>query len=408
MTPSIIPFHDLRPGVHALTDASSISEIERTASTLTTRLDPASARTVLNDVDGFALGPSLSLLERWIVVDHVVADLIAVDSLDTSSDSLVRSFRYEPSEYDLLYGGAQLPSHREEAFLSHVRTGISAKGRSGQDNWPLLGNMAERLSLSLTLIPAEVFKKCSDVLGRTSQAIQTAHPDVSWRSFGFGLEKRYGEVLVEFYGKASFLARSNVGVERTLVYYETAAAAGVPLILHPHRYEEAKAIDLACCDAYASVRELLRTAFEDPIRSQLESLGQTHTVTVPPLVTQLIQIAGTQQVSIVDAAIEIKDSKNARSFRKWLSDLQQCLAARTIGGGVEALRILDELRRVASLWVAHLDVTVGVTHKKREFRLSWIPRVGALLDLLDKPTLRDPILNQKGYLNFLSSWYGKT
>jgi len=78
------------------------------------------------------------------------------------------------------------------------------------------------------------------------------------------------------------LARSNLGVERTLVYYETAAAAGIPLVLHPFRYEASKAIDAACCDAYLAVKEVLRTTFEGPIRSQLDSLGQTHTVAVPP------------------------------------------------------------------------------------------------------------------------------
>ena len=101
----------------------------------------------------------------------------------------------------------------------------------------------------------------------------------------------------------------------------------------------------------------------------------------------------------------MKDAKNARAFRKWLADIQVHLAEGTTGGKIEALRILDELKRVASLWTTHLDPTVGVTHKRRELRLSWVPRIGGLLDLLDKPTIRDPILNRKGYLTFVSSWY---
>ncbi len=69
MTPSFVPFHDLKSGAHALTDASSLIELRAHSGTLTTKLNPSMARTILNDLDGFSLKPSLSLLERWIVVD---------------------------------------------------------------------------------------------------------------------------------------------------------------------------------------------------------------------------------------------------------------------------------------------------------------------------------------------------
>jgi len=75
MTPSFLPFHDLKPGVHALTDASSINELRRKASTLSTKLNPGMARTILNDPDTFGLKPSLSLLERWIEWKEKGSDL---------------------------------------------------------------------------------------------------------------------------------------------------------------------------------------------------------------------------------------------------------------------------------------------------------------------------------------------
>jgi hypothetical protein len=398
VTPSFVAFHDLKPGTHAITDGGSVSELINNASMLSQKLDPSMARTILNDWEGFGLEPALGLLERWIIVDYLVADVVAVDSLNHSQGA-VKSFRHEPSTfYRPTLNSTDLARNREEAFLSHVT-------QVWNDNLPSLMSVAAEISLSFTLIPPAIFKKCVQTLGRTSQAIKAAHPEVTWANFGFGLEKGYGEFLVDFYGDASFLARSNFGVERTLFYYEIAATAGVPLVLHPDRNDETWAIDAACCDAYGSVKEVLRTAFEDPIRKELESLGQTHTVAVPPLVAKLIQIAGREGVSIIEAAAQIKDSKNARAFRKWLTEIQLHLAQGTTGGKVEALRMLDELRRVASLWTTYLDTTVGVTHKRRELRFSWVPRIGALLDLLDKPTVRDPILNRKGYLTFISSWF---
>jgi hypothetical protein len=357
------------------------------------------ARTILNDLPGFGLEPALSLLERWVVVDYLVVDLIAVDSLNRSTGA-VRTFRHEPDEIDILtHSRPELSRLREEAFLDHI------KCRLLNDDLAPLTTVAAGLSLSFTLIPPDVFERCMDLLGLTSRAIQTAHPEVTWARFGFGPEKEYGEILNKFYGNGAFLARSNFGVERTLVYYETAAAAGVPLILHPSRYKEARAIDAACCDAYVAVKEVLRTSFEDPIRSQIASLGQTHTIAVPPLVSKLIEVAGREGLSIIEAATQMKDAKNAREFRKWLADIQLHLAQGTLGGKVEALRMLDELRRVASLWTTYLDTTVGVTHKRRELQLSWVPRIGGLLSLLDKLTIRDPILNRKGYLTFVSSWF---
>ena len=99
MIPSFIQFHDLKPGDHALTDASSLLELKEHAHILMDKLNPAMVGTILSDVEGFGLGPSLNLLERWIVVEHLAADLVAVDSVNLGR-SAVKSFRYEPSEID--------------------------------------------------------------------------------------------------------------------------------------------------------------------------------------------------------------------------------------------------------------------------------------------------------------------
>lgn len=399
MIPTFIEFDELKPGTHALTDASSLNEFKQRASTLTAKLNPHLAQAILNDPDTFDLKPSLNLLERWIVVDNLAADLIAVDSLNQGT-AAVKSFRHDPDEFDLItLNRSQLASMRDEAFLDHI------KARLLSEDLADFIKISEDLSLSFTLIPPQVFTKCVDALNRTSRAIKSARPNITWGNFGFGLYKTYGELLADFYDYGYSLARSHLGVERTLVYYETAAAAGVPLILHPFRYDEAQAIETACFDAYTAVKEIVRTTFEEPIKQQLENLGQIHSIPLPPLAWKMVVEAGKEGLSIVQAAAKIKESKNARSFRKWLSDIQIHFAEGSTSGNLEALRILEELRRVTSLWTSNLDTKEGVTHKRRELRLSWIPRIGSLLDLLDKPTLRDPILNRKGYLTFVSSWF---
>lgn len=401
MKPTFIEFHDLKPGSHALTDASSLRELRSRAHVLSEKLNPAMAQTIVRDNDEIALRPSLNLLERWIVVDSLAADLIAVDSVNDGT-AAVKTFRYEPSEVDrLTLDSSELTATREKAFLEHI------KARLLHDDLAEFIDVMAGLSISFTLIPPNVFKKCVDILGRTSEAIKKAHPSVQWGNFGFGPEKEYGELLPDFYLYGWALARSNLGVERTLVYYETAAAAGVPLVLHPFRYYEALAIDAACSDAYTAVKEIVHKTFEEPIKNQLESLGQIHSIELPPLALKMVEFAGREGISIIEAAARIKESKNAQAFREWLADIQINLAEGSTQSKLEALRMLEELKRVASLWSTHLDTKEGVTHKRREFRLSWVPRIGGLLDLLDKPTLRDPILNRKGYLTFVSSWFDK-
>lgn len=153
------------------------------------------------------------------------------------------------------------------------------------------------------------------------------------------------------------------------------------------------------------MKKVLRQAIEEPVRRQLESLGQSYDVAVPPLVSRLVQLAGEERISILEAAMKVKQSANAAAFRRWLSTIQANLAAGDPGGAIEALRLLKELERIAARWTDELDVKLGVTYKRRELRLSWVPRIGALLDLMDKPTVRDPILNRKSYLTFISWWF---
>src|SRR5258708_15519961 len=119
MIPSFIQFHDLKPGDHALTDASSLLEIKEHAQTLTDKVNPAMAATILSDVEGFGLGPSLNFLERWIVVERLAADLVAVDSVNLGR-AAVKSFRYEPSEVDrITLSNEQLAALRDQAFLDY-------------------------------------------------------------------------------------------------------------------------------------------------------------------------------------------------------------------------------------------------------------------------------------------------
>jgi hypothetical protein len=393
-------YSEISPPVFTLTDASSLWEIAEHESTLSTPLNPAIAQEVLNNLDEFALLPSLSFLERWIVVETVAVDMLAVASVHPG-----RPLRELLAGEDTASSSTGRERNRHERFTRTLKAKILGAGIRDDEWFSKVRSVANKLTLAFTSIPPEIFERCAHIVGEASHALRAAHPSIPWDTYGFGLEKGHGEALVDLYGTASFLARSNFGVERTLLYYEVAAAAGVSLILHPNRFEEVLAIDSASVDAYAAVRDVIRRTVEEPVRRQLETLGIKQSIACPALIAKLITEAGKQGMSIVDVARAIKDSREARSFRQWLSGIEDALNSGTTAGRMQALRMLRELQNVATSWAEELDVTLGSKYKRRQLHLSWIPRIGGLLEMLKAPTIKDPILNRKGYLTFMSSWF---
>lgn len=397
-----VEYASLASGRYGLMDASSISALERHGATLTSTLNPGSAREILANPDEFSLSAPLLILERWIVLDHVCVDLVALDSLQDGSAA--RSFDWKPPERLRLNREANVPAIRKEVFLSHLRKELLEAPRDSQQRQ--FNSLSDELSISATFVPTETVEMCLEIVSRTAHVIKEAHPEIAWGNFAFGVEKRYGEVLSKIYGRAAHLARSNLGVERTLFYYEAAGMIGAPVLLHPDRCYEGQAIKGACQDAFDAVKKVISRSFEEPVRSQLETLGLSHNIPLPPLAFRLVRLAGERSLSIVEAAKAIKESSEARAFRRWLNEVQQSLTEGTMDAKLHVLRLLRELERVASSWADELDVAHEVSYRRRRIELSKVPRIGAILMLLDGASIRDPILNQKGYLTFVSSWYG--
>src|SRR5712691_3626717 len=81
MTIPFVEFDALQSRQHGLIDASSIAELERKATTLASELNPDLADLIIENPDEFSLRESLSILERWIVIDNLIVDLVSLDTL---------------------------------------------------------------------------------------------------------------------------------------------------------------------------------------------------------------------------------------------------------------------------------------------------------------------------------------
>ncbi len=331
--------------------------------------------------------------------------MIAIDSLH--GGNAVRSFHHDPPPIHRLSSSFDADKDRQTALIAHLKKGLlDGSSDSPYGEFPAeIKQLLHIMPISLTLIPFDMAKKSMALLGRMGRVLEDTAPQIAWRKYGFGVDKLYGELLTKFYDAGAFLARSNFGVERTLFYYEAAAAAGIPVVLHPARNEEDMDIKRTCQDAYNVVKEKLRKSFEESINAELVTLGIESSITLPPLIAAMIRMASTNRMSIIEAARTIKESNEAQLFRKWLSEIQSNLIKGTLEGKMRVLKMLRELDKVVVAWKESLDLKAGVVYKKRRLRFAWIPRIGALLEMLDGMDIRDPILRRKGYLTFISSLY---
>jgi hypothetical protein len=400
-----VNFKALSSGGYCLIDASSLSALADGIGTLRARLNPALAREIVGGDDWAHLREALEIVERWVVSGDMVVDCVAMASLQ--DHHIGRSYFWpdDTGAIAMLRRVSVLDSSDDETLEARVLSSLTKPVDALNDKrLAALQQAGGELEIATTFIPAEEAISAAHAAGQTSEALREAHPEVKWGTFGFGHDKRYGEVLQDAYDDVYLLARSHLGIERTLYYYEVASAAHIPLALHPNRRVESDLIGKACIDAYASAKAVLARSFEEPVRKELELLGQQVSARIPGLVTRIVLDAGARGCSLLESARAIRSSEPAKAFRSWLSEIQHGLAG-GLPGQLEALGKLRKLNDVGVSWANELNVGSEVTYRRRRLNLSWLPRVGALLSALDSPSVRDPILWRKGYLMFMASWY---
>jgi hypothetical protein len=174
-------------------------------------LNPKLAREILRNFDEFGLGPALSLLERWLVLDKVVVDVVAVASCHPKQDFIGNILRKQFDAAESVKSHSEIDWGARAAQL--LRKALLEEPVRGDEWSDDVRKVTRQLSLAFTLFSTTTVDSCLRRLGRTSAAIRAAQPGVPWGTFGFGDYKSYGETV---YRNASELARSHLGVERTL------------------------------------------------------------------------------------------------------------------------------------------------------------------------------------------------
>jgi hypothetical protein len=379
---------ELRRHGFALIDASSVRKLlepqSRGSSKKTSR---GSKRILLADTgERLAKTPDdtdraiLDTLAQFVAYNHLCVERLALESLgplrddlDDATKKLLKSLKVTLIPEDRLKAAFDRAVVGVEGFLSASRTKVT--------DWPEVYNNADKDFFAF------VAKECSHAV----------------------------DVTLANSTESSAL--------RALMYAELQRDAMVPVILGRKR--------LALLEWHAdTVCDLV----SDRIAAEAKkTLKDSISVEVPSLQNLILNTAIERGCSWTEAAIEIKDSRNAQDFRQWLYPLQKNLIDGTVGRDPESRRDFEQgiakLRTVMESW-ARLGPGEGTKYRTRQIPLKAkvlaLPLVIALTLALGgkvdpalamlvtgiqvgpevdwKLTIKDPLLGIRRHLEFVESW----
>jgi len=184
---------------------------------------------------------------------------------------------------------------------------------------------------------------------------------------------------------------------RAHFYVELARALELYLSPHPERAEYIKRI----APHPLSLQESIVLEADEALQSPFLKV----VVDIPPVAELVVRTSRKRRLDLAGAVLEVRESKNARRFRKWCAKMSAKLGEGRAGLAA-AQRIERELKEVCSTWRA--DVEEGVRYKRRQLDLGVIPCLGKVLTFfgMQKLTIKDPIIRaEKPYLLFLNDLY---
>jgi len=402
-----IPFEDINKNDCAFVDASSLAALSKVSTTLRSPLNASSAKMLIEDaqgIDEYGLKNILPTLEYFVIQDFLVADFSAIDSIQTYG-KIVRGALNRIMEnvdiWDIKFGDAEFDKDKElfNYFSQHI---LNEQKHDDIEKRKLL-EICKIFPLRVTHIPVELSKKLIPPIYQFSCILKTLAPTIPWGQYGFGEDKGYHDTRDGF--DESGFSHSHLGVERTLFYYEVSRSTGKPIVYHPNRNITVANINGTLIDAFRLVKKQLKNGFEIPVEIQASDIGVKLEIKQPALAMYIIRQAGKRGVSIAESLCDIRESKLASSFRKWLSQVHNGLIDDAISENMNALKMIKELEKTTDKWVKELDVESGVAFKRRKINISKLPKVGALLSVLGEISIKDPILNPKSYFTFITNWY---
>jgi hypothetical protein len=207
---------------------------------------------------------------------------------------------------------------------------------------------------------------------------------------------------------------------RVFFYLELSRLIQKSTILHPRKDEMIAQLsdDLkgSVQDMFAKIEQKIDDiSIKKAIKEILDRWGVAKPISSPPLSAYIYRVAEHEEISLLEAALKIRETKEARSFREWFRRLETNLSDGSPAAQRDAAKTLKELEQLSEKWREDFDPSRETTYTVKsinlgEFKFQTLPviaDIGSLLKTLGigKFEIKDLILNPKPYLVFISEWY---
>lgn len=367
--PSVISIEEVRGISCVLTDASSFLHFRHY---LSERETVGKMREWHVSDESFAL--NYHMLQAIVLYEHIV-----VDSLLYDSDHDIRgAFDLCPDIFRAVYLPCGVRTEIGRRLESLVALDVSLEdvlGLPQEEFQRLRQNDHDHDKYSVT----------EEVRCRTIPRSLVNDPSVLRFSNGFPLDL------------PSVLNRSATTVGRAHFYLELARELQIPLAPEPHKARYLSTIvDRMRPINLHGMPERIIDSFDrwvgEAVSMSMERYGLTSVrATIPPVPEYVLGYARKNGLSLLESAIEIRNSKNARSYRAWCKTLSDVTASGR-AGRKDLQRILADLDHVCDVWSK--DIGEEVDYRTRVITFEKVPMIGDLLKGggVAEWKVRDPLL----------------
>lgn len=274
--------------------------------------------------------------------------------------------------------------------------------------------------IRVTSIPVETYNAAFSEICEYGGALLNVEQG-SWlkRSiYNYG-DKRYVDALERDPDLMTWgLSDSTIPGLRIYLYMVLSADRGVPLVLDPRKDAMIKQLQRdtqgSFLDAFSKIMGRLDEQVVSKIQLFCDQWGKSDPIPLPPLSNYLCGISKKNKISLLDAARYLRETQEAKGFRKWLYQYDTYSRSTTLSDRAKAKKCLEELGNLAEQWVVHSDFNIGVKYQMRTLDLGEFanfPDLKAVSTMLrafnmdKKIAFRDPILNRQPYKVFLANLF---
>jgi len=187
---------------------------------------------------------------------------------------------------------------------------------------------------------------------------------------------------------------------------------GVPVFLRDGSSVVQQATSLLRLEALRLVEERVDNAMLAKARELVSSAYRTSlSFEAPPLGNFILNTAQTANLSLIDAMLQIRETREATEFRKWLGQINRLIMKGGRSGLLEATSEIETVGSMVDSWAKSLSTDEGLKFKRAKIDLEAIPVFGWIAKLLgrEKIDIKDPMLTSPPlYLAFIGQWYQDT